>query len=1729
MATPTPTVSPSPSPGPAQGVLEESAPTFIVTTTLSMIASLTLIAVTVLSKEARRGHTAKIILLVTICDFVFAAKFWLTAVLWVAGFKDPSLSFRVIPDKCKVSAAVEHFAGSCSCLWNAAFAFDFLAILKNPLRSTRSLMKYYHLAIWPGVIATTVWTTAVHFRTDPETCMLLKPASVTDLLLVYPVYAGWLLGGASLLFAAFRLLFQGTRAARAARCRLFGRHTVYSLVFLTTWWWLILALSGVMQTHAQAVVLTKLEAIFGGGGSFLLSSIRLAELWWAGELTRVVSTYFTCSNRCSAAIADGSLGSSDGGSSCCSSCLRFATCRRRGSVADRKLSTAAAAAKLGLLLNSAAKRGAASKGAGLNGSSGDGRHDSRVPLLLDSPAAVTTESSFASVSSSGSSRVDAAPAVIRNAVLTVSTLPAGSLAAVAAAAAAAAAATRRDAGAAASGDGSGSSPRADVDVELAESAADDEQRGQRVTIKAVRAEAGLEADLIGAVMKAAAGDHSAFAALAASGNRPAMPGAIAERSGSGSGLHLSGSSLRLAAQVLLDRGTAPPSRDGSTLLSSGGGGNAVAAATATASSRGTSRSFAAAAQSRSSSSIAPVDGDGDGGAAAASASATAAGVDAAAAAAAASGGLIPGFGDTDSAFDSYSSVEGVAVPIMSIEEEAMGSGTGSGGRTGSMAVARGVAVWDLSATLRLEASMCLLSALCQGVLIATAREMYAFAMEEVEGGGSSDPGPSPALPSAAMGAFGASAAAALAERTPAGSDVGPDDALLTPAASGSSYRLLPARPSSSGGASSRPSVSVSAAAFVAGASIPAAERSWAHAGGNGTGKGNGTGAFSSASRASRERLLPYSAKASFAALRSTSTAERSALGLAALAAAAEEAAAGPSPRQRALLGVRVATAASSKHRSKSSSQRPESQSSSHEHGRSSGSRDRDRQRGTRAGPKRGRDGLRAAAKAAAAAARGAVSTLAAWELPERGGVRSRLAVVEDINVKQFLRRVLQDLHAVDAAAAGADAAALPVAGADDGASDAGTVASAASGQTKASRGRGTGAAPSVVVAPGGAADASRPAFSRRSASAGGRRAGGANGSGSGSGLIDRARLVSYAEATFAALRRAAGITPQHVVSVLDPLLLRHGYISASFSTGASSSFFARSVDGSLIVKTVDDGEMAELLALLPAYTAHLAAHPDSLLCRFYGAFRLSMPSLPDLQFVLMGNAFPILDPGKDALMYDLKGSWLGRRAKPDARVLMDQDLAARFPRGITPVPLSQFVGGAGGGAASAGTPAADAPMLPLPAPFAASLLGAPAPSMPMPALTPLAMGRNDSTASVSRSVSVSADAPSAASLAAAAQAQASITARLRAQIARDARFLTRAGIMDYSLILLLSPVDVSVGGASDGTAGMQAATAPAFESASASASAAGGTASACAAAAGVAAASKLRVTVFSEDVAATASTGGDAAGASSAHTFAFTAAGGSTVSSTLIAPAGAGAGGAAAGVEGAGGADGAASNLLLDFAGIDATAAAAAADVLPLAASAGAAGAGAANASPSGSGTVPASGAGAGAASSSTSAAAAATRDGGYRLLLSMRNQVGLGAREAIALTGAAQAFPAAARQASSGAAVGPWSPLAVQLVSAPHHALSGRSFASAAHAADAADAAGSGAATGSTTWLAQLGVIDMLQAFNLRKRLERAAKTAIYALRSGHCGAFTTISSVDPATYGTRFDDMVARVLREQ
>ena len=138
------------------------------------------------------------------------------------------------------------------------------------------------------------------------------------------------------------------------------------------------------------------------------------------------------------------------------------------------------------------------------------------------------------------------------------------------------------------------------------------------------------------------------------------------------------------------------------------------------------------------------------------------------------------------------------------------------------------------------------------------------------------------------------------------------------------------------------------------------------------------------------------------------------------------------------------------------------------------------------------------------------------------------------------------------------------------------------------------------------------------------------------------------------------------------------------SPGKSGSVFFLSQDGRFIVKTMRKAEMVRFACIerhaarrtdtvraaqtlmresvLRDYYAHVLAHPDTLLTRFFGLHRVKPHGGRNVRFVVMGN---LLCTDYDVhRRYDLKGSTFGRITAqpydPTKKILKDLDLEYTF-------------------------------------------------------------------------------------------------------------------------------------------------------------------------------------------------------------------------------------------------------------------------------------------------------------------------------------------------------------------------------------------------------------------------------------------------------------------------------------
>ena len=152
------------------------------------------------------------------------------------------------------------------------------------------------------------------------------------------------------------------------------------------------------------------------------------------------------------------------------------------------------------------------------------------------------------------------------------------------------------------------------------------------------------------------------------------------------------------------------------------------------------------------------------------------------------------------------------------------------------------------------------------------------------------------------------------------------------------------------------------------------------------------------------------------------------------------------------------------------------------------------------------------------------------------------------------------------------------------------------------------------------------------------------------------KFKDYSPVVFAYLRRLAG------VNEFDFLLSVCG--NANFiefiSNAKSGQFFFYSSDGRYMIKTMTNAESKFLRRMLPAYFKHCCENPNTMVTKFFGMYRVKLYHLRrNVKFVIMNSVY-YTDKHLQTF-YDLKGSTVGRDAKPGQAVLKDNDLRKSLP------------------------------------------------------------------------------------------------------------------------------------------------------------------------------------------------------------------------------------------------------------------------------------------------------------------------------------------------------------------------------------------------------------------------------------------------------------------------------------
>lgn len=260
--------------------MTSAATTYMVVGSFSIAACAALAVIACLVPSARREHASKMLLIVACSDLLFTLKYWIADLLYLMGHTDSGKSFHVLNDQCALQALYGFVTATSSQLWNAAFAFEVLCLMLNPLRSTRSQFKWYNAVVWTSiaVMAAYLYAAGSYKTANPQLCMFISPAASRATIAVaeLPVYASTALALGAMLFALVRLCCtRGSCAARRARLHLFSRHLIYLAIFMAVWTW---------DIFSEFINASSLDTVFGGSQGLLLASVRLVDLWYCGML-----------------------------------------------------------------------------------------------------------------------------------------------------------------------------------------------------------------------------------------------------------------------------------------------------------------------------------------------------------------------------------------------------------------------------------------------------------------------------------------------------------------------------------------------------------------------------------------------------------------------------------------------------------------------------------------------------------------------------------------------------------------------------------------------------------------------------------------------------------------------------------------------------------------------------------------------------------------------------------------------------------------------------------------------------------------------------------------------------------------------------------------------------------------------------------------------------------------------------------------------------------------------------------------------------------------------------------------------------------------------------------------------------------------------------------------------------------------------------------------------------
>ena len=148
-------------------------------------------------------------------------------------------------------------------------------------------------------------------------------------------------------------------------------------------------------------------------------------------------------------------------------------------------------------------------------------------------------------------------------------------------------------------------------------------------------------------------------------------------------------------------------------------------------------------------------------------------------------------------------------------------------------------------------------------------------------------------------------------------------------------------------------------------------------------------------------------------------------------------------------------------------------------------------------------------------------------------------------------------------------------------------------------------------------------------------------------------FIDLEPSIFSLLRTTFGVSPKKYresFKIKDAADIEKEGMLEKFTEGKSGSFFYFTRDYRYIIKTVTSAEESFLQNIAYRYYNHMQNNPNSLIVRFFGLHKVRLaPEQRYITVVVMENIFFNKEQLAMQERYDLKGSWVGRRALKRSR------------------------------------------------------------------------------------------------------------------------------------------------------------------------------------------------------------------------------------------------------------------------------------------------------------------------------------------------------------------------------------------------------------------------------------------------------------------------------------------------